>query len=125
MIIGISSKYDFGRWNHKAVSFETAGAAEKWLHAEEHDFREREIFDELRPAVELAGVEEVTKAIYGEFYSERDAWKTLRKAYNLTQAEMSEATGVPMRTLQGWENGTRTPPEYMLNLIETKLKTTH
>ena len=60
MIIGVSSKYDFGRWFHRAVSFETAEVAEKWLHTEEHDFRERELFDELRPAVELAGAEEIT-----------------------------------------------------------------
>lgn len=122
MIIGVSSKYDFGRWFHRAVSFETAEVAEKWLHTEEHDFRERELFDDLRPAVELAGAEEITRAIYGEGYTEGDVWKTLRKAYGLTQAKMSEVTGIPSRTLQDWENDRRTPPEYMLDLVETKLK---
>lgn len=122
MIIGVSSKYDFGRWFHRAVSFETAEAAEKWLHTEEHDFRERELFDDLRTAVELAGPEEVARAIYGEGYTKGGAWKTLRKAYGLTQAKMSEATGIPARTLQDWENGKRTPPEYMLELVANKLK---
>lgn len=122
MIIGVSSKYDFGRWFHRAVSFETAEAAEKWLHTEEHDFRERELFDELRLAVEFAGSEEITRAIYGEGYTEGDVWKTLRKAYGLTQAKMSEVTGIPARTLQEWENDRRTPPEYMFDLVESKLK---
>ena len=122
MIIGVSSKYDFGHWSHRVYTFETKEAAEKWLHTEEYGFRERELFDGLRPAVELAGPEEVARAIYGEGYTKGDAWKTLRKAYGLTQAKMSEAAGIPARTLQDWENGKRTPPEYMLDLVESKMR---
>lgn len=123
MIIGVSSKFNFGRWDHRAYIFETAEAAEKWLHTEEYDFRERELFDDLRPAVELAGAEEITRAIYGEGYTEGDVWKTLRKAYGLTQVKMWEITRVPVRTIQDWERNKRKGSfEYMIDLVSTKLK---
>lgn len=51
-----------------------------------------------------------------------DELKVLRAKYNLTQQRMSEITGIPIRTIQGWELGERNPAEYMLDLIETKLK---
>lgn len=44
--------------------------------------------------------------------------KELRKFYNLTQTQFSLITGVPVRTLQEWENGRRTPPAYVPNLIK-------
>ena len=49
-------------------------------------------------------------------------WRSLRKSYGLTLAKMSERTGIPMRTLQDWESERRTPPEYMFDLVENKLK---
>ena len=123
MIIGVSSKYDFGHWSHRVYTFETKEAAEKWLHTEQYDFRERELFNDLRPAVELAGPEEVARAIYGEGYTKGDAWKTLRKAYGLTQKEMWEVTKIPVRTIQDWEKNRRIKtPEYQIDLVAAKLK---
>lgn len=34
----------------------------------------------------------------------------------------SEHTGIPVRTLEDWEAGRRTPPEYIPRLIEYQLK---
>ena len=122
MIIGISSKFDFGRWNHSVRVFETQQEAEKWLYTEEGDFRERELFEDIKPAVQLAGIESVASAIEDRELEEAELWKALRKAYGLTQSKMSEITGIPARTLQDWENGRRKPAEYMLDLVESKLK---
>ena len=122
MIIGISSKFDFGAWHHKVYTFENQETAEKWLHTEEYDFREREVFENIKDAVQLAGIEIIANAIEGRELTEPELWKALRKVYGLTQAKMSEITGVPARTLQDWENGRRKPAEYMLDLVESKLK---
>ena len=42
-IYGVSSKYDFGTWNHMGYEFDSLDEAEKWLNTEEYDFREREL----------------------------------------------------------------------------------
>ena len=122
MIIGISSKFDFGSWHHKVYTFENNEAAEKWIYTEEGDFRERELFEDVKDAVKLAGIESVASAIEGRELEEPELWKTLRKVYGLTQAKMSEITGIPKRTIEDWENGRRKPAEYMLDLVESKLK---
>lgn len=54
-IIGVSSKYQFGAWEHRAVKFENMADAEKWLETEEYDFREREIFTIEWHAIRLIG----------------------------------------------------------------------
>lgn len=52
---GISSKYEFGRWNHRVYGpFETEEEAQKWLHREEYDFRERELMSKTA-AIQLVG----------------------------------------------------------------------
>ena len=122
MIIGISSKFEFGDWNHRVYTFETKETAEKWLYTEEGDFRERELFEDVKEAVQLAGIESVASAIEDRELEEAELWKALRKAYGLTQAKMSEITGIPKRTIEDWENGRRKPAEYMLDLVESKLK---
>lgn len=48
----------------------------------------------------------------------------LRERYSLSRKQMSELTGVPVRTLQSWELGDRVAPDYMYNLIENTLKAT-
>lgn len=44
--------------------------------------------------------------------------KELRSTYGLTQKQFSLLTGVPVRTLQDWENGRRNPPEYVTTLLK-------
>ena len=121
MIIGISSKFNFGSWDHNVYTFDNEAAAEKWLHTEEYDFRERELFDDVKEAVKLAGITAVAEAIEGRTLEEDELWKALRNVYGLTQKKMSEITGIPKRSIENWENGARTAPPYMLDLVETKL----
>lgn len=48
--------------------------------------------------------------------------KELRESVNMTRKEFSEHTGIPVRTLEDWEAGRRTPPEYIPRLISYQLK---
>lgn len=48
--------------------------------------------------------------------------KEARKAANLTQRQMSEAFDIPLRTIEDWETGKRTPPSYVEKLIIEKLE---
>ena len=48
--------------------------------------------------------------------------KNLRESVNMNRKEFSEHTGIPVRTLEDWEAGRRTPPEYIPRLIEYQLK---
>lgn len=43
--------------------------------------------------------------------------KELRKASGLTQQAMSDALHISKRTIEDWETGRRTPPEYVVELI--------
>lgn len=43
--------------------------------------------------------------------------KELRKRTGMTQKQFAEHFGIPYRTLQNWENGVNTPPEYTINMI--------
>lgn len=48
--------------------------------------------------------------------------KELRTASGMTIKALSEYLHIPYRTLQDWESGQRTPPEYIIELIEYKLR---
>ena len=48
--------------------------------------------------------------------------RELRESIGLTRKEFSEHTGIPVRTLEDWEAGRRTPPEYIPRLISYQLK---
>lgn len=64
-IYGVSSKFDFGRWDHVVYVFENQEDADKWLETEGFDFRERELMTK-KEAIELVGKEDVDNAItYG------------------------------------------------------------
>ena len=65
-IYGVSSKFDFDSWDHEVYVFGNKEDAEKWLHAEEYDFRERELMTKTA-AIKLAGrksVENATEVSY-------------------------------------------------------------
>ena len=49
--------------------------------------------------------------------------KQARTEAGLTQREMSDALGIPLRTIQGWEEGTRTPTPWIEKLVVKALKT--
>ena len=48
--------------------------------------------------------------------------RDLRESISLTRKEFSEHIGIPVRTLEDWEAGRRTPPEYVPRLIAYQLK---
>lgn len=60
---GVSSKYEFGKWSHVVYGpFESEEQAKEWLHAEEYDFRDRELMSKTA-AVKLAGKKAVENAV--------------------------------------------------------------
>ena len=46
----------------------------------------------------------------------------LRTASGMSRNQFAEYFSVPYRTLQDWELGNRTAPEYLVDLIEYKLR---
>ncbi len=48
--------------------------------------------------------------------------RNLRESTGLGRKEFSIHTGIPVRTLEDWEAGRRTPPEYIPRLIAYQLK---
>ena len=48
--------------------------------------------------------------------------KQLREQTGLNGREFAEHLGIPLRTIEDWEAGRRTPPEYIPRLISYQLK---
>lgn len=48
-------------------------------------------------------------------------FKEARTAAGLTQQQMSDIFKIPKRTIENWESGQRTPPEYVKILVLEKL----
>ncbi|MDE6984124.1 MAG: hypothetical protein K2O99_06235 [Lachnospiraceae bacterium] len=66
MQYGVSSKFNFGKWNHVVYGpFHAENEAQKWLHTEEYDFRERELMSKTA-AEKLAGKKAVENAVCPE-----------------------------------------------------------
>lgn len=49
-------------------------------------------------------------------------FKEMREQTGMSRKEFTEYFGIPYRTVQSWELGDRTCPDYLLNLMEYKLK---
>lgn len=49
-------------------------------------------------------------------------FKELRKASGMTQKDFSEYFGIPKRTIESWETEDRKCNDYIINLMEYKLK---
>ena len=47
--------------------------------------------------------------------------KQLKKRSGMTNKELSQVTGVPVRTIEGWSSGRTAPADYVIELIEYKL----
>lgn len=47
--------------------------------------------------------------------------KNERKLAELTQKEAAQVLDVPLKTLQAWEQGVRTPPAYLRKMILDQL----
>lgn len=48
--------------------------------------------------------------------------KAMRAETGMTQKEFGEYFNIPVRTIQDWEGNRRTPPEYVVELIEYKIR---
>ena len=48
--------------------------------------------------------------------------KELRTASGMTQQAFSDYFKIPKRTIEDWENARRKAPDYLIELIEYKLK---
>ena len=48
--------------------------------------------------------------------------KSLRTAYNLTQQQLADLTGIPKRSIENWEGGKRNPPPYLIKLLSCYLE---
>ena len=48
--------------------------------------------------------------------------KELRESTGMSRKDFSEHTGIPVRTLEDWEAGRRTPPEYIPRLLAYQIK---
>lgn len=46
----------------------------------------------------------------------------LRAKTGMTQTEFGKWLGIPMRTIQNWENGQRSAPEYVVELIAFRVE---
>ncbi|MDR4969035.1 MAG: helix-turn-helix transcriptional regulator, partial [Acholeplasmataceae bacterium] len=48
--------------------------------------------------------------------------KEARAEYGLTQKELSEITDIPLRTIENWESGKRTPSPWVEKMVYNYLK---
>lgn len=47
--------------------------------------------------------------------------REMRTKLGDTQSEFAARYNIPFRTVQNWETGTRKPPEYIMNLLESRI----
>jgi DNA-binding transcriptional regulator YiaG len=47
--------------------------------------------------------------------------REIRKRSGLTQKVFGTVLGIPIDTIRHWETGKRTPPEYVVSLIEYRM----
>lgn len=48
--------------------------------------------------------------------------REMRTMLGDTQSEFAARYNIPFRTVQNWESGVRTPPEYMISLLEDRIR---
>ena len=48
--------------------------------------------------------------------------KEICTEYNITQTELSKRFGIPLRTVQDWHSGRRTPPDYVVIMMAELLQ---
>lgn len=53
---------------------------------------------------------------------EGNEFKAARLEAGLTQAGMAKLMEIPLRTIQDWEAGKRTPPPYVVRFVLNELK---
>lgn len=51
--------------------------------------------------------------------------RELRRLTGLSQGKFAEKFGIPRSTLQNWEQGVRTPPPYVVTMLEKMIEASH
>ena len=54
--------------------------------------------------------------------TEINSFKSMRLATGMSQMKFCEYINIPKKTLASWEQGIRVPPDYVVELIEYKLR---
>jgi transcriptional regulator with XRE-family HTH domain len=49
-------------------------------------------------------------------------FREIKEASGMTLSALSDALGIPYRTLQDWSRGIRIPPAYVIDLIAHRLR---
>lgn len=67
-------------------------------------------------------VDEEHHTVYSDYYGIDErvkiTIKALRESLGLSAQKFGDKYGIPMRTIQNWENGTSKCPEYVINLLQ-------
>lgn len=70
---------------------------------------------------ELDEINDELRRLFDEAHSPAEKIKKLRAESGFSQASFAELYGIPKRTLENWESGVNTPPEYVLEMLQTKV----
>lgn len=58
----------------------------------------------------------------GDAMTPAEQIKSIRSSTGMSQARFAAAYEIPVRTLEDWERGVRTPPPYVIKLLEAATK---
>lgn len=86
-IYGVSSKFNFGVWEHNVSVFDNKLDAGKWLNTEEYDFRERELMTKT-DAIKLVGRNAVELACQNQINT---MYRTIKELNEDEREELKEA----------------------------------
>ena len=53
--------------------------------------------------------------------TEKTAIALICERYGLSQTDLAKNFGIPLRTVQDWHAGRRTPPDYVVGMIDRLL----
>ena len=62
-------------------------------------------------------------AVEMDDYLEYDTIKEAREAVGLSRAELAHKLGIPKRTIENWDSGKSSPPEWVKRLLIEKIAT--
>ncbi len=67
-------------------------------------------------------ISDVADSIKGSVNTAANVIYSLRSLSGLSQKTFSDKYGIPKRTIEDWESGKRTPPEYVVKLLKRVVK---
>ena len=74
----------------------------------------------------MSGIIKLKKKIISLFITFKEVIsmtiKQIRESFDLTQAELANITGIPKRSIENWEMEVRKPPEYIPDLVLSKVE---